>query len=48
MVNRKIGSYEGHEKVNWEQGYAFLLTGKMGLDFFGLGFRNGKVNWDWG
>ncbi len=23
-----------------------LLTGKMGLDFLGLGFGNEKVNWD--
>ncbi len=30
-------------RENWELGFAFLITGNMGLDFLGLGFRNEKV-----
>ncbi len=31
---------QGSGEVNWEKGFAFLYTGKMGLDFLGLGFQN--------
>ncbi len=31
---------QGSGEVNWELGFAFLLPGKMGLDFLGLGFRD--------
>ncbi len=33
-------SIECHEGVNWElMGFAFLITGKMGLDFLDWGLR---------
>ena len=33
---------EGEEGVNWELGFT-LITGKMRLNFLGLGFGNEKV-----
>ncbi len=36
----------GYKGVNWQLGFTFLLTGKIGLDFLGLGFGNEKVNWE--
>ncbi len=41
---RRRGSKEG---MNWELEFVFLSSGKIGLDSFGLGFGNEKVNWDW-
>ncbi len=37
---------EGHEGMNWELGVAFLLTGKLRLDFLRLRFGDEKVNRD--
>ena len=36
---------ESQVGVNWELGFAFLLTGKTEFDFFGLGFGSEKVFW---
>ena len=43
-LSRTFPSYqEGEKEVNWELGFALLLSGKMGLALLGLGSLKVRV-----